>query len=94
MDGGLCLGGIARTRKVCQIAERAGMEVTPQSAKLGLVTMCTIHLLGTIPNAGPYLERMLAGPAIAALGRRGCASATPGQGPKAMSLSPMRPARG
>jgi L-alanine-DL-glutamate epimerase-like enolase superfamily enzyme len=50
------LGGIHRTLEVVRMAERAGLPVTPHAANLSLVTMCTMHLLGAIPNAGKYLE--------------------------------------
>jgi L-alanine-DL-glutamate epimerase-like enolase superfamily enzyme len=43
------------------MAERAGLPVTPHSANLSLVTMCTMHLLGAIPNAGKYLELSIEG---------------------------------
>ena len=50
------LGGITRTMQVCRMAEAAGLPVTPHAANLSLVTMCTMHLLKAIPNAGKYLE--------------------------------------
>ncbi len=56
------LGGIARTLEVCRMGERAGLPVTPHSANLSLVTMCTMHLLRAIPNAGKYLEFSIEGP--------------------------------
>jgi L-alanine-DL-glutamate epimerase-like enolase superfamily enzyme len=58
----LYLGGIARTLRVCRMAEATGLPVTPHSANLGLVTLFTMHLLGAIPNAGPYLELSIEGP--------------------------------
>jgi L-alanine-DL-glutamate epimerase-like enolase superfamily enzyme len=56
------MGGIARTLKVAQMAAAAGMPCTPHSANLSLVTLCTMHLLGAIPNAGKYLELSIEGP--------------------------------
>ena len=50
------MGGIWRTLKVVELARAAGVPVTPHSANLSLVTMCTAHLLAAIPNAGKYLE--------------------------------------
>jgi len=50
------LGGISRTLHVCKMAAAAGLPVTPHAANLSLVTMCTMHLLKAIPNAGKYLE--------------------------------------
>jgi L-alanine-DL-glutamate epimerase-like enolase superfamily enzyme len=56
------MGGISRTLLVCDMAARAGLPVTPHAANLGLVTMCTMHLLRAIPNAGKYLELSIEGP--------------------------------
>ena len=50
------MGGIYRTLKVVDMANKAGMPITPHSANLSLVTICTMHLLGAIPNPGKYLE--------------------------------------
>jgi len=36
--------------------------VVPHSANLSLVTHFAQHLLGAIPNAGPYLELSIEGP--------------------------------
>jgi len=36
--------------------------VTPHAANLSLVTLCTMHLLRAIPNAGKYLEFSIEGP--------------------------------
>lgn len=55
------MGGIARTLLVANMAEAAGLPVTPHSANLSLVTICTMHLLGAIPNAGKYLEFSIEG---------------------------------
>lgn len=56
------MGGIARTLKVARMAAAAGLPCTPHSANLSLVTLCTMHLLGAIPNAGKYLELSIEGP--------------------------------
>lgn len=56
------MGGMLRTLQVCRMAEAAGMPVTPHSANLSLVTICTMHLLGAIPNRGKYLELSIEGP--------------------------------
>ncbi len=50
------MGGICRTLKVVELAQAAGVPVTPHSANLSLVTLCTAHLLTAIPNPGKYLE--------------------------------------
>lgn len=56
------MGGLARTLLVAEMAAKAGIPVTPHSANLSLVTMCAMHLLGAIPNAGKYLEFSIEGP--------------------------------
>jgi len=56
------MGGMARTLEVAAMAAAAGIPCTPHSANLSLVTMCTMHLLGAIPNAGKYLELSIEGP--------------------------------
>lgn len=55
------MGGIGRTLKVARMAADAGIPCTPHSANLSLVTLCTMHLLGAIPNAGKYLELSIEG---------------------------------
>src|SRR5579862_3445361 len=56
------MGGITRTLEVVRLAAAAGLPCTPHSANLSLVTVCTMHLLGAIPNAGRYLEFSIEGP--------------------------------
>jgi L-alanine-DL-glutamate epimerase-like enolase superfamily enzyme len=56
------LGGIERTLKVARMAQSAGLPVTPHSANLSLVTVFTLHLMGAIANAGPYVEFSIEGP--------------------------------
>ncbi|MGH6720218.1 MAG: mandelate racemase/muconate lactonizing enzyme family protein [Alphaproteobacteria bacterium] len=58
----LYLGGIARTLRVCRLAQAAGMAVTPHAANWGLVTLFTMHLVRAIPNPGKYLEFSIEGP--------------------------------
>jgi L-alanine-DL-glutamate epimerase-like enolase superfamily enzyme len=55
------LGGMTRALEVCRMAEKAGLPVTPHAANLSLVTLCTMHLLLAIPNAGKYLEFSIEG---------------------------------
>jgi L-alanine-DL-glutamate epimerase-like enolase superfamily enzyme len=55
------MGGMARTLRVVQMAAAAGLPCTPHSANLSLVTLCTMHLLGAIPNPGKYLEFSIEG---------------------------------
>ncbi len=56
------MGGITRTLEVVRLAAAAGLPCTPHSANLSLVTICTMHLLAAIPNAGKYLELSIEGP--------------------------------
>ena len=55
------LGGLTRTLQVAKIIEEGGYVCTPHAANLSLVTMCTMHLLKAIPNAGSYLELSIEG---------------------------------
>ncbi len=55
------MGGVTRTLKVARMAAAAGLPCTPHSANLSLVTLCTMHLLGALPNAGKYLELSIEG---------------------------------
>ena len=50
------LGGVSRTLRVAKMAAEAGIPCTPHAANLSMVTVFTLHLLGAIENAGPYLE--------------------------------------
>ena len=43
------------------MGQAASLPITPHAANLGLVTMCTMHLLRAIPNAGKYLEFSIEG---------------------------------
>ena len=55
------LGGLTRTLRVAAMAQAAGLPCTPHSANLSMVTLFTMHLLRSIPNAGPYLELSIEG---------------------------------
>jgi L-alanine-DL-glutamate epimerase-like enolase superfamily enzyme len=55
------MGGLHRTLEVARLAANAGLPCTPHSANLSLVTICTMHLLGGMPNAGKYLEFSIEG---------------------------------
>jgi L-alanine-DL-glutamate epimerase-like enolase superfamily enzyme len=55
------LGGLTRTLKVVEMAKAAGLPVTPHSANQSLVTVFTLHLMGALANAGPYLEFSIEG---------------------------------
>jgi L-alanine-DL-glutamate epimerase-like enolase superfamily enzyme len=55
------LGGLTRTLDAAARAHRAGLPVTPHAANLSLVTICTMHVMAAIPNAGKYLELSIEG---------------------------------
>jgi len=55
------MGGLTPTLEVARMADAAGLACTPHAANLSLVTICTMHLLRAIPNAGPYLEFAIEG---------------------------------
>lgn len=55
------MGGLSRSLEVAAMAAAAGLPCTPHSANLSLVTMCSMHFLGAIPNAGKYLELSIEG---------------------------------
>jgi L-alanine-DL-glutamate epimerase-like enolase superfamily enzyme len=50
------IGGVSRAKHVADMAAEAGRPCTPHSANLSMVTLFTAHLLGAIPNAGPFME--------------------------------------
>jgi L-alanine-DL-glutamate epimerase-like enolase superfamily enzyme len=56
------LGGLTRTLRVVAMAQAAGRPVTPHSANLSLVTVFTLHMMGAIAGAGPYVEFSIEGP--------------------------------
>ena len=55
------MGGLTRIHKLANLINKAGFICTPHSANLSLVTVCTMHLLKAIPNAGKYLEFSIEG---------------------------------
>ena len=55
------LGGLTRTLRVVSMAQSAGLPVTPHSANLSLVTVFTLHMMGAIEGAGPYVEFSIEG---------------------------------
>ena len=50
------VGGLSRALRVAGMAAEAGLPCTPHSANLSLVTVFTLHMMGAIANAGPYVE--------------------------------------
>lgn len=56
------LGGLTRTLRVAALARSRALPVTPHSANLSLVTVFTLHLVGALEGAGPYVEFSIEGP--------------------------------
>lgn len=50
------LGGLSRSLQVAKMAEAAGLQCVPHSSNHSLVSVFTLHLMGAIANAGPYVE--------------------------------------
>ncbi len=55
------MGGLTRTLRVAAMAHDAGLPCTLHSANLSLVTIFSLHLMGAIANAGPYVEFSIEG---------------------------------
>ena len=55
------LGGLTRTLRVAAMARAAGLPCTPHAANLSLVTVFTLHMMGAIAGAGPYVEFTIEG---------------------------------
>jgi L-alanine-DL-glutamate epimerase-like enolase superfamily enzyme len=49
-------GGLTRALRIAALASAAGLPCTPHSANHSLVLVFTMHLVGAIGNAGPYVE--------------------------------------
>jgi L-alanine-DL-glutamate epimerase-like enolase superfamily enzyme len=59
----LCyIGGVGRMLTVARWAAEAGLPVTPHSANQSMVTVFTLHVMGALANAGPYVEFSIEGP--------------------------------
>src|SRR3546814_2842383 len=41
---------------VARMAREAGLPCTPHASMLSLLTIFTLHLMGALENAGPYVE--------------------------------------
>jgi len=50
------LGGMSRAVRVAKMAAQAGLPVVPHASNQSMIQTFTLHLLGAIPNAGPYME--------------------------------------
>lgn len=50
------VGGLTRALRVAKMAAEANVPCVPHSANLAMVTVFTLHMLGAIENAGPYVE--------------------------------------
>ena len=55
------IGGLTRALQVAKMAEAVRLPCTPHCANWSLVTVFTLHMLGAIPNAGPYVEFSIEG---------------------------------
>ena len=55
------MGGLTRILKLANMINKSGFTCTPHAANLSLVTVCTMHFLKAIPNAGKYLEYSIEG---------------------------------
>lgn len=55
------IGGLTYALRVAAMAKEAGLPCTPHSANLSLVTVFSLHMLGAIENAGPYVEFSIEG---------------------------------
>lgn len=50
------LGGVTRMLRLAKMAQEAELPFTPHTANLSFVTIFTLHIMGAIPNPGPYVE--------------------------------------
>jgi L-alanine-DL-glutamate epimerase-like enolase superfamily enzyme len=50
------VGGMTRALRVAALAQKAGLPCVLHSANLSLVTVFSLHLMGAIENAGPFVE--------------------------------------
>lgn len=55
------VGGLTRALRVAAVAREAGLPCVPHSANLSLVTVFTLHMMGALENAGPYVEFSIEG---------------------------------
>ena len=55
------VGGLSRALRVAAMANEAGLPCVPHSANLSLVMVFTLHMMGAIENAGPYVEFSIEG---------------------------------
>jgi L-alanine-DL-glutamate epimerase-like enolase superfamily enzyme len=50
------VGGLTRALQVAEIAHQAGLDTVLHSANLSMITVFSLHMMGALPNAGPYVE--------------------------------------
>ncbi len=50
------IGGLTRALEVANMTDRAGLPVVPHSSNHSFVTIFSLHMMGAISNAGPYVE--------------------------------------
>lgn len=65
----LYLGGIVRTMRAAQMGALGGKKCVPHSANVAMVTVFTLHMMGAIPNAGPFFEYSIEPRGVAEEGR-------------------------
>ncbi len=56
------LGGVTRMLEVAKLTAAKGRVVTPHSANQSMLTAITLHVMGALANAGPYVEFSIEGP--------------------------------
>jgi L-alanine-DL-glutamate epimerase-like enolase superfamily enzyme len=56
------IGGVTRMLEVAKMAAEHGKKVTPHSANQSMLTAITLHVMGALANAGPYVEFSIEGP--------------------------------
>lgn len=55
------IGGLTRALRVARMAENSGLPCLPHSANLSLITVFSLHMVGALENAGPYVEFSIEG---------------------------------
>jgi len=50
------VGGLSRALRVAAMAGQAGLLCVPHSSNRTMVSVFTVHMLGAIANAGPFME--------------------------------------
>jgi L-alanine-DL-glutamate epimerase-like enolase superfamily enzyme len=56
------VGGMTRMLDVARMTAAKGKKITPHSANQSMLTAMTLHVMGALANAGPYVEFSIEGP--------------------------------